>query len=167
MLEQLAKFMFILSVVVTLAGGGYIYGVFSHRKQLFPISWVRAITTDLKELLFPYHKKFLSTDIRYSNPSVEIHPSGLLIVRALSFMNGTFGGMKYGARMKETFQACFVPVVLEVRIYTASTFFLMEASLLILNTLVRFVWIFAAKSSGSSTTLGIIPSFIRNRGICG
>jgi hypothetical protein len=86
MLEQLAKFMFILSVVVTLAGGGYIYGVFSHRKQLFPISWVRAITTDLKELLFPYHKKFLSTDIRYSNPSVEtlqrdrLAPGLLLIV---------------------------------------------------------------------------------------
>jgi hypothetical protein len=87
-LEQIAKFMFILSIVVTLAGGGYLFGVFSYRDQeeLFQIPWFRTIATDLQELLFPSAKKFLTTTTLYTNPSIEtlqpdlLAPGLLLIV---------------------------------------------------------------------------------------
>lgn len=94
-LEQIAKFMFILSIAVTLAGGGYIYGVFSYRdkEELFKIPWIRAIATDLQELLLPGAKKFLTTKILYTNPSIEtLQPDrlapGLLLIVGSS--EGTF-----------------------------------------------------------------------------
>ena len=83
MIERIAKYMFMLSIVVTLAGGICIYGAFSYRENLFPISWLNTINDYLKKARF--YKKFLSTEIRYSNPSVEtLQPdrlaSGLLLI---------------------------------------------------------------------------------------
>jgi hypothetical protein len=94
MLEKIAKFMFILSIVVTLIGGVYIYGAFSYREGLFPISWLNTIKNYRKEARF--YKKFLSTEIRYSNPSVEtlqpdrLAPGLLLIVGSSEATCDTF-----------------------------------------------------------------------------
>jgi hypothetical protein len=89
-LDQIAKILFILSIVVTLTGGVYLYGGFSFRHSLFPVPLLRNIKSDLKELLFP-SDKILSTEEVYASPSVATLQSdrqapGLLLIV------GTIGG---------------------------------------------------------------------------
>ncbi len=93
--DQIAKSLFILAIVITLVGGGYIYGVFSYRGELFPISLLREIKSDLQELLFP-SDKILATEVLYSNPSIEtlqsdrLAPGLLLIVGSAKGSRDTY-----------------------------------------------------------------------------
>ena len=51
--SAIAKYLFIFSVVVTLVGGSYAYGVYSYQQKIFPIPLLRIVRWNLQELMFP------------------------------------------------------------------------------------------------------------------
>jgi len=51
--DNVAKYLFIFSLTVTLTGGSYLFGAYSHRKQLFPLPIIKKIFLDLRELVSP------------------------------------------------------------------------------------------------------------------
>ena len=111
--DKIAKSLFILSIDITLVGVGYIYGVFSYRNDWFPVPLLRTIKPELQELLFP-SDKILSTEVVYSNPSVDnlqpdrIAPGLLLIVGSVGGSRDTYVRVidRNGTIIHEWFPRC-------------------------------------------------------------
>jgi len=87
--DKIAKYIFIFSIVIALIGGGFIYGVFSYRNQLFPITLLKDIKADLQELFAG--DKVLSTEDEYANPNIEILKPDALTPGLLLIVGSTGG----------------------------------------------------------------------------
>lgn len=89
--DRIAKSFFDLSVVIILAGTFYIYGVLSHRDDLFPLPLWREAYSNVHELLFPSDKILKAEHVFYTKPVETLQPDrvapGLLMI--VGSINGT------------------------------------------------------------------------------
>ncbi len=92
--DGISKLVFFFSIIVTLVVVVYLYGVFSHKHNLFPYEQLRKVYTNLNELL--HGDDILSDKVTYNNKAIEIllpdslNPGLLLITGALEGSRDTF-----------------------------------------------------------------------------